>query len=170
MWIIVHEDLDNAVNTLTVWDDMDAALMDTCASIVHEVQTRFDMTDPLMQSDATIINDYIRLQNYKDAIDHWNDCSNTYGIDVYWTVEHHYVNQAQSGRIPGLINLTPPPPPPPTLPVVSANLQTCTAPALPASSNGATCRGCQTHNEFAQADKPDGTYACYSCRTFRGCT
>ncbi len=33
------------------------------------------------------------------------------------------------------------------------------------STLGATCRGpCQSHNEFAYADNPDGTHLCYQCK------
>ena len=40
-----------------------------------------------------------------------------------------------------------------------------TGPTLsPPAPTGLSCSRCNNHNEYAQANQPDGTYMCYGCR------
>lgn len=175
VWVLRRE-LDAEDDKVSVWASPDAAYQQAAADIQDHVDLYWDMALMEYAEEAFEINELVRQSLYADVIFFMNNSDvNMDSTDpAFWSVSQRDVsvfpvaptiflpsrytakalanpllNPNQSGGgIP---------------PVLASPTQ---VPEYIATVSGATCRGpCGTHNEFAYANKPDGTYVCYGCRT-----
>lgn len=161
VWIVDYEDINTATYTTTVWDDKVGAYKDACACIVDDINNDWDFSDSDSFAAAKDIEKHISNQEYVEAVTRWNDWASLFDAGIYWNIHFEDVLDITDAGTPGTIAwpqaATVVPDPPETLPT-----------GFVATTTGATCRGqCNQWNEYANADKADGTYLCTQCKTFQ---
>lgn len=148
-----------------VFDAMDTALMQ-CATDVESMLVSHNQNDP----DVLTIKSLINLGNFQAAIDTFNLISPEYKIvlrsmtiNTQATIipSKNYVKSQPAiikagNNVTGVCGTAGP--------TYSSNTINTSKNAYKASSSGASCRRCPTTSEYAYADRPDGTYLCYSCK------
>lgn len=150
------------------------ALTWACSCIQETINNNWDMNDLNMATTARYINNLLITQKYREVIDYW---SVTCRLNLYGNNPDTYrVNNYAA--LPGMV-ITPWDPSffkalntvPAFVPTVKAASPTIPAPSKASikfqatSTSGATCRKCQTPNEYASPDSSDGTYECYGCKS-----
>jgi hypothetical protein len=173
VWVLTYEYVDDGSHTVTVFSTETDAFAQAASEIQDVIADSWNMND-LDQADAAkTINGFIAANNYKKAVRYWNDCSENVDSNYpqYWTV-----SEQDPARTPSL----------PTIFDASyftallddeeeedASTQTPSdgledGDGFVTSTPGATCRGTHAEwNEYATADRRDGTYLCQQCRMFR---
>ena len=150
--------------SMTVWETEPAAYKHAAYNIQCTVQDRWDMTNETERDDARNINNHIKSCNYRSAVRYFNDCdANSDDHQEIWSIYSEDVNDSASD--------------PKIFPDshfdsdedddvddASSNTNAADKP-FQATESGATCRGpCGGYNEYAYADKRDGTFVCYACK------
>jgi hypothetical protein len=143
-------------NNISLWSYKIDAEMSACREMLDNIQINWDLTNQVNLDQASIINDFIKVQDYSGAIHYWNALqarlTNT-SIAMY-SVYESIILQNPFGPIPLTLGNELPD----TSPGVIITPQIKSTP-------GATCRGpCKNYSPDAYANKPDGTYVCYSCK------
>jgi hypothetical protein len=146
VWTIEWSCPSDGDGDVTIWATEEDALKAACREIGNHIQSTFDFDLVSDASCAEDFNDLVRNGQLRDAIRRYNDHQDDYNQDYanYWFVQKK--------------------------PVLTGDGKTSVSSSanLSFSSNGATCRGpCKQHNEYANADKADGTYVCRQCKTFQ---
>lgn len=171
VWIITWEKPSEGEHSVTVWTSERSALMQVCTEIQNTIECDWDMEDYDCASRAKRINDAIACGDYRDAMSLYNDweADSDYGC-FYGVCEKASLTQQDAGT--------------PT--IFDESFFTALCPdddgsdedeeedeeevdesPYQATVAGATCRGpCGSYNDMAYADKRDGTYCCYQCKTF----
>jgi hypothetical protein len=135
---------DNEHN-VTVWTNQYDAQKQALKEIVDIIANDFDMDDSSASACADDIDDMMNRGQLGDAVRRWNDFQDDHNSDH---AQYYFVSKKQ---------------------VLGAGSQV--APSGGSSfttiGSGATCRGpCGQFNEYAQADRSDGTHICRQCSTF----
>jgi len=154
-------------NNVTIWDNEDDAYKQAANDIQYTIKDRWDMSNETERDDAREINEKIKAGAFKSAVIYFNKCdTNDCDSHESWHVscEDTRVNASD--------------------PQVFADdyfasdddeEHTCdencddwkaqSEDVYQATESGATCRGpCGGYNEYAYADKRDGTFVCYACK------
>lgn len=126
------------------------ALEDVLNSIDDIIDNHWDPSnDPDQEQCMDEINSLRNQGKLREAMDRWNAYESNYNDDQgqFYSVTKKNVRGGSSCS------------------VLPTNTPT---PTFKTSVQGATCRGpCKTHNEYANADRADGTYVCRQCSTFQ---
>ena len=136
---------DNEHN-VTLWTTQSEAQEQALKEIIDVIANDFDMDDVHASSCADDIDDMMRRGQRDEAIQRWNDFQMEYRDDQ---AQYYYVSKKE---------------------VLGAGAKASPSggASFIATSNGATCRGpCGQFNEYAQADRADGTHICRQCSTFQ---
>lgn len=144
-----------------------------CSKILEQISS-WDMTNFALASAAQSLNSEIKSKNYKDAIFFWNEDYNLYcnGVNAngmgnpypsrkWHTIIYHDVGTIDASVIKTLDDsfFTA------LLPKEETNSENISDIEYKAIDPGATCRGpCGQYNEYAYANKKDGTFVCKSCQ------
>lgn len=135
-------------HNITLWAKEQDALRSTCDEIEDSITNNWDMDDEDQSFFAEEIQSLIQSKHYRSAINKWNEYQDSYNSDYaeYW---HVFIKEVLTGDSGEVVTSAPPM-------------------AYKASSPGATCRGpCGQFNDYAYADKSDGTHLCRQCSTFQ---
>lgn len=149
VWILECNDTNDSEVSISVWSSEKDALVECLSIIKGKIDREWDMDDPNMLTYAEEIDLLQDAGKFSDAVQKWNDFQDDSNSDYgqYYQVYSRTVHGLESvGNVVG------------------------GAPTAPyrASTPGATCRGhCKEYNEYAYADKRDGTYVCRQCSTFQ---
>lgn len=123
------------------------ALEDVLNSIEDIISNHWDPpNEPDQQQYADEIEELRRQGKLREAMDKWNDYEANFNDEQaqYYSVTKKKVSGVSTPQAE-----------------LSTHVYTPT-------STGATCRGqCKQHNEYANADRADGTYVCRQCLTFQ---
>jgi len=174
VWVLRRE-LDAEDDKISVWASPDAAYQQAAVEIQDHIDLYWDMSLIEYADEAFEINELVGQRLYADVIFQMNNSDiNMDSTDpAFWSVSQRDVSvypslptvftpsrfTAKALANPNQLTLGAGGIPP----VLASPVQ---VPEYVATVSGATCRGpCGLHNEFAYANKPDGTYVCYSCRT-----
>lgn len=136
---------DNEHN-VTVWNNQVDAQKQALKEIIDVIANDFDMDDPHASSCADDIDDMMNRGQLAEAIRRWNDFQDDHNSDH---AQYYFVSKKE---------------------VLGEGATTSPSggASFIATSNGATCRGpCGQFNEYAQADRADGTHICRQCSTFQ---
>lgn len=135
---------DNEHN-VTVWNNQVDAQKQALKEIVDVIANDFDMDDSSASACADDIDDMMNRGQLADAIRRWNDFQDDHNSDhaqYYFVSKKEVLGEGSMSAPSGGSSFT-------------------------ATSSGATCRGpCGQYNEYAQADRADGTHVCRQCSTF----
>lgn len=138
------------------------------------------MSNPLEQLSARDINDLVINGEWESAVRHWNDCDSNANSSYaeYWTVSKHDTSQPPTRAIillsSSFLNDSDDEEEEEVISSVAGPTKVQALedgdPGFVAGLNGAICRGThQEYNDYATADRRDGTYLCQQCRMFRTC-
>lgn len=147
VWILEWSYHYDSENNITVWSNKRDAQKQALDEISELFSNDWDMDDENAASCAEDVEDMISRGHYDEAIRRFHDYQDDYNSDYaqYWHVYSRDILTGDSAK----------------------DIPTIPAPAYKASCSGATCRGpCGNFNEYAYADRADGTYVCRQCSTF----
>jgi hypothetical protein len=147
VWIVRWEHPDDMEVNITLWTSEQDALKQALSEIQNEIDNNWDMDDTYQSQYADEIKRLSGLGKLRQAMVAWNDYQDNHN-DEYG--EWYSVSKQE---------------------VLSMDDEVVTS-ALPVafkpSTTGATCRGpCKQYNEYAYADRRDGTHLCRQCSTFQ---
>jgi len=147
VWVVEWSKPDDGDFKSTIWASEKDALQAACKDMEKAIDSWWDMDDEPQAEAADEIKLHVAKGRLREAISRWNEYMNDHNFDYgqWYTVEEKEVLSFQNGTA------TIPAPPPV---------------AYQATTAGATCRKCNTPNEHAYADSPDGTYCCRQCSIF----
>ncbi len=148
VWLLHWEYPYDMESNITVWTSEQDALKQACSEIEDSITNDWDMDDEHQSQVAEEISDLQKRGKLREAMDAWNDYQSNYNDEYaqYYSVMKKAV---QSHDASDVVTSAPPV-------------------AYRASTSGATCRGpCKQYNEYAYADRPDGTHLCRQCSTFQ---
>lgn len=169
VWLLEWSDKYNAGTNITVFESVDAANKQACFEIQEHITSSWNFPNCSDEQKfiTKIINDFIKNGDYKHARQAWNDCLyNQNDIKAqFWFITYENVCEFSSCDEP-LIRPSSDFDPPATTDTESAVNKTVASASYQATDPGATCRTCHVPNEYAYADKPDGTFLCRSCSIF----
>lgn len=155
VWVVEWSYPYDMETEVSVWDNENDAYYHACEEIKSRIDSDWDMDDETQQETAEqfdnhfhpgVLNTVLQMTR---AIRIWDDYQNDYNDEhaQYWHISKKSVRRLDESGAPTL-------PPPPM--------------NYKASLAGATCRGpCGQFNDYAYADRPDGTHLCRQCSTFQ---
>jgi hypothetical protein len=159
-WVIEFSYPYEGENNVTAWDSEASALQQACAEVMTHIEDYWDMSETDYATAAKTINDLVKAGHFSKAVDFWNNCHLNCDAQcaTFWYVRHLPQNNY-----------------PYILPTWDDSFFTALLPQdeavcadhdgeYQATSDGATCRTCHQHNEYARADQRDGTYVCRGCK------
>ena len=162
VWIVEWSQPEQYDHKVTTFVNEADALSSACFDMMQEV-LNWDLSDSDVEDVAKRINSYLSVGDYRMALREFNDDQGEQGSEyaMYW---HVYESKPIIGGKQ-----------PPTLIFADdeeeeeeENDEEEDIPETPwvAATPGATCRGpsCGQFNEYAYADRRDGTYCCHSCK------
>lgn len=179
VWTLEETFEDNSTN-VTCWNSQLAAQTQACAEIQSRIMDDWDMSDFASATEAKKINDHIKNNNFGRAISTFNiyvSNSNSGGIVYYYVVERTEQNlfDATSPSIfdddffEALVSNDDDEDEDDSDSSLDDDSELSESSPYQASDPGATCRGpCGQFNDYAFADKPDGTFVCHGCRLMSG--
>jgi hypothetical protein len=171
VWILTWENPTDGETAVTVWDTDNAARKQACSEIQDDILNGWDMTDYEAASQAKLINDAIARCNYSRAMEYYNEWQSDRDYGTFYYVCEKSLLTPQDARDPDVFDED----------FFEALVsedddedeedeeedEEVDDSPYQASVPGATCRGpCKSYNNMAYADKRDGTYCCYQCKTF----
>lgn len=172
VWVLRWSNVDDV--KVTLWQTQMLASMQGCTELQEFIEHNWDMSIVEQASEAQFINNLVSAQQYMDALQYWNNCElNNDSIDCqFWVVEELEILDYTKCNTPTIF-----------APDYFTSLlddeedededdeddstAPSTQPSAPLQLPGATCRKCHTKNEYAYADRLDGTYVCRQCSTFK---
>jgi hypothetical protein len=172
VWVIEWSYPSDGESNVTVWDGEKSAAKQACSEIQSRISDDWDMTDYDQASSARQINDYVSAGQYLKAVKYWNNCSSNCDSDyaMYWEVREAQVGDLSGASEPIVFDpdyftaLLDSEEEEEDDGILDAEFEEVDE-AYQASNPGATCRGpCGQFNEYAYANKRDGTHVCHSCR------
>jgi hypothetical protein len=172
VWVIEWNYPSDGESNVTVWDSEKSAAKQACSEIQDRISSEWDMADFDMAEEAKQINDYVSAGQYLKAVKYWNSCGANCDSDyaMYWHVREEQTRDLSDASEPQVFD-----PDYFTALLDEDSEEEEDEDGIPdaefeeeeyqASVPGATCRGpCTQHNEYAYANKRDGTYVCHSCK------
>ena len=145
VWVLEWSYNYDNEHSVTVWNNQADAQRQALNEIVDVITNDFDMDDPHASACADDIDDMMNRGQLAEAIRRWNDFQDDHNSEhgqYYFVTKQNVLGQGSVVAPSGGASFI-------------------------ATSNGATCRGpCGQFNEYAQADKADGTHICRQCSTF----
>lgn len=171
VWVIEWNYPSDGESNVTVWDSEKSAAKQACSEIQDRIEAEWDMSDYDMAQEACQINNYISAGQFLKAVKYWNNCSANCDSDyaMYWHVREEQTRDDSDATTPQVFD--------PSFFTALADAdeddgdeeeeeeEDDEEEEYQASTPGATCRGpCGQSNEYAYANKRDGTYVCHSCR------
>lgn len=147
---------------ISIWDNDIDAYKQAAHDMQYTIKDSWDMTNIYERDDAREINDRIKCGRYESAIKYFNNCSSNDGDrKEYWYVRAE--NPQTNACDPQIFADDY---------FASDDDDDCDCDdknsieeVYQATESGATCRGpCGCYNEYAYADKRDGTFICYACK------
>jgi hypothetical protein len=163
VWIVDWSQPEQFDHKITAWATEQDALTQAAHDIMEEV-FNWDLSDPDTEEVAKRINACVSTGDYRGALREFNDDQSDQGTDM--AMYFHVYERAEliGAQRPNTILFNDDE----EEEEESDDEEEETIPDTlwVASTPGATCRGpsCGTYNEYAYADKPDGTYCCHSCK------
>ncbi len=162
-------------NYESVWSNKDLAINEALFLIVETILLiwKAPHCTPSQFRDAAEINNLIQQNKLEDALDFWNTCgSNTLSSSWFQfktllkTVETASVATLSASRLNLAVNGSANATTTTTAIPVATPINIVMASPKPATpvQYGAVCRKCNQKNDYALADKSDGTYICRSCK------
>lgn|SRR5574337_39124 len=149
VWILKWDYPSDFENNITVWDSEEAALEQAATEIQDKITDGWDQDDPDQMRYSESISEFAKHKKYREVVQEWNDYQDNYN-DQFGEWYLIWEEEVLTGK-----NVTP------------RSILPDDA-SYTASSPGATCRGpCKQHNNYAYADRSDGTYMCHQCSTFQ---
>jgi hypothetical protein len=148
VWIVQWDYAYDNEHNVSVWATEAAALRHVCDDIEDNITNNWDMDDETQSQCADEISQLLAKGKHRMVMGAWNDYESNNNDEqaTYWTVHKMDVQVGDDEEI-----IT-------SAPVV----------AYKAIASGATCRGpCGQYNNYAYADRSDGTNVCYQCSTFQ---
>ncbi len=168
VWVIEWSYPYDSESNVTAWASEKDAQKQACSEILDRIQNEWNLGDQEYATEAKAINDMVGNGEFKRAIRYWNDCSLNCDSDyaMYWRVreldEQDYsgnVTLIDESLFTGLLDEEE------SEEEEDEEESSDEEEEYQASTPGATCRGpCAQHNEYAYANKRDGTHVCHSCR------
>ncbi len=155
VWIVEWSYPYDVETEISVWGNEHDAYYHACEEIKSQIDSNWDMDDEYQQAAAERFDNHFHpgtlnsIPSMTKAIRAWDDYQNDYNDEhaQYWNVSKKSVRRLDESDTE-------------TLPPPAMNYK--------ASVAGATCRGpCGQFNDYAYADKPDGTHLCRQCSTFQ---
>lgn len=149
VWVLEWSYPYDGETNVTIWASQVDAQKQALKEI-NELIDDWDMDDQDASSCAEDIADMTKRGHYGEALQRFHDYQDNYNSDTaqYWHVYERDVLGTDQSEVPTL------PPPAPA--------------GYKAPYPGATCRGpCGNFNDYAHADRRDGTYVCRQCSTFQ---
>lgn len=145
VWIAQWEYPNDIDSNISIFLSEKEALEDVLSDIEDHITNNWDMDDSDQETWADDISQLHHSGKLREAMEKWNEYQANYN-DEYAEYYSVFMKTVQG----------------------SASTAVSTQPTTHShSSNGATCRGpCKQHNEYANADRADGTYVCRQCSTF----
>jgi hypothetical protein len=162
IWLVRYHDTNDGTVCVTLWDTRVGAYMDVCAAIIDDINTDWDFNNVAAVTAARSIEDFIRLQQWEDAVECWNEWSDQNNIGIFWEIFQEGICTIADVNVPAAILW-------PATPQTNSNNNTPTPVPVASAScgSGATCRGpCGQFNSYADPDQANGTYVCSQCKTF----
>lgn len=166
VWILEWSYPYDSDSYIDIFDSEENALKQACADIVDHINETLDVIgDQEHNLLATDIQTYLDNNEYAKAVRYWNssevNCDNDHS--QYWNVYEREVKTISDLVTIGSIHL-----PDQDIDYEDEDSKTTAKENIfIATECGAKCRCCINYNEYAYADKSDGTYECYSCRSMR---
>lgn len=170
VWVIEWSYPSDGESNVTVWDSEKAAAKQACSEIQDRISSEWDMTDYDYAQEARQINDYIAGGSYLKAVKYWNNCSANCDSDyaMYWHVREEVTKDLSDASDPQVFD-------PDYFEALLENEEESEEEdeeeevddeeEYLSTTPGATCRGpCKQYNEYAYANKRDGTHVCHSCK------
>jgi len=146
VWVLEWSYPSDGETSITLWSNQIDAQKQALKEIVDDISGNFDMDDSDATSCADDVDDLMNRGQLGEAIKRYNDYQDNYNADY---ASYYFVTKKQVLSFNGE-------------PTKATVVSTFTA-----TSSGATCRGpCGQFNEYAMADKADGTHVCRQCSTF----
>lgn len=146
VWVLEWSHPYDSENNITVWANENDARRQALDEIEDLITNDWDMEDNDAAACADDISDMVARGQLAEAMRRFNDYQDEYNSDYaqYW---HVYSRDLLTG---------------------DGSKSTMTTPSTyKATTHGATCRGpCKSFNDYAYADRSDGTYVCHQCKTF----
>lgn len=153
VWLAEWDYPEDMEHNVEVWSNEQEALQDVCNDIQNSID-EWDLNDPDFgdkEAAERFIENFqyeVSKNNWRAAMEAWNDYESDFNPDFgeWYSVTK---KQVGGGNVAIIGQQTP-------------------AVAYKATVAGATCRGpCKQYNEYAYADRPDGTHVCHQCGTFQ---
>ena len=148
VWIKEWNYIADGETNHTVWATELAALKSACDEIEDSITNNWDMDDETQAQYSENITQLLAQAKWREVVEAWNDYQGNFNDEYaeYWSIMRKEVLTGDDEEI-----------------VTSAPVM-----AFKASISGATCRGpCGQYNDYAYADKSDGTHLCRQCSTFK---
>lgn len=148
VWVKQWDYPSDGEHNISLWFSEVDALRSTCDEIENSISGDWDMEDDTQAAFADEISEFIAQKRYRQAIQKWNEYQDENNSDYgsWWSVTRKEVLGGDE----------------------ASNAVTQRPVAFKASYSGATCRGpCGQVNDYAYADRPDGTHLCRQCSTFQ---
>jgi hypothetical protein len=146
-----HYDMEHDVSVFLTEND---ALEDCLNGIDDIIDSNWDIgNDPDQAQYKSDIDDLRQQGKLREALDKWNEYEANFNDEQaqYYSVTKKQLHGGNSASV-----------------IPSAKVSAPVTPVRSYSTQGATCRGpCKQHNEYANADRSDGTYVCRQCSTFQ---
>lgn len=150
IWVLEWSCPSDGETNVTLWESENDAYLQAASEIEDRISSSWDMDDETQSEYAEAIKDFFSRHKYKKGVEHFHEYENNYNEDYanYWSVYDREIMKRDSmGSAPNVISTSSVP--------------------YKATASGATCRGpCGQFNDYAYADRPDGTHMCRQCSTF----
>jgi len=146
VWILEWSYPYDSENNVTVWTNKKDAQRQALDEISDLMTNNWDMDDEHAAACADDVEDMTRRGHLDEALRRFHDYQDEYNSDYaqYW---HVYQRDVLTG---------------------DQSTSSSATTSYQASTHGATCRGpCGNFNDYAYADRADGTYVCRQCSTFQ---
>jgi hypothetical protein len=148
VWVLQWERPSDMETNITLWATEKAAYQQAINEINECIGNEWDMDNPDMLTYSEKMSDLADKGNFREALEVWAEYQDLYNERhaEYYSV---YVQEVLNGEDS------------------DEDIPLAVPVPYKASSPGATCRGShQEYNQYAYADRPDGTYLCTQCKTF----
>lgn len=161
VWIVKWEDTFDPDCSISIYDSEEKAYKDALCGIMENINNDWDITDPDVLNTATEISLHIAKKEYSEAMDCYNyfnsEQSNSFNgtYCTFWSVWCEDIKTID--LVPDQLMLP-----------IDEDDDVITISAPVAKKCGATCRSCNTPNDYAYPDKDDMTYMCCQCKVFKG--
>ena len=168
VYTLTYQDYNSGDRNVTVWSDELSAQKQAVVELLDYISDTWTLTDQETRDVAVRINDLAKQGAYISAMEEYErwELNKAHGPDgISWSIESTDLNSQFNVTPMTFIDFTPPADEEEDKSYWNPNLVNPPGAYQPTTC-GATCRGtCTAWNEYAWADRADGTYVCYSCKS-----